>query len=45
MHNLYPSFDFDTSNRQKLHCFEITHTKHYYTISKLSVMEARFNGA
>ena len=37
LHNLYPSFDFDASDSQKLHCFEITHTKQCYTISKLSL--------
>ena len=35
MHNLYPYFD--SSNSPKLYCFEITHTKQYYTIPKFSL--------
>ena len=36
MHNLYPSFD--AINSPKLFCFEITHTKQCYTISKFSLI-------
>ena len=37
MHNLYSSFDIDTSNGLKLHCIEFKHTEYCYTISKFSL--------
>ena len=37
MRNLHQSFDFDASNSPKLRCFEITHTKQRYIISKLNL--------
>ena len=38
MQNLYPSFEFAASNSPKLHCFEITHTKHYLVQSSQCLM-------
>ena len=47
MHNLYPSFDNDASNRPKQHYFEITHSKQCYTFSKYwyILKKTQFNGA